>query len=40
MNNYFIECLKGLFWAILILTIIFVHYYLCVDRPVFRYIEF
>jgi hypothetical protein len=35
-----VECLSGLFWALLVLLTLYVHYILCVDVPEFRYVGF
>ena len=34
------ECLWGLFWALVALTTLYVHYTLCVDVPEFRYLGY
>jgi hypothetical protein len=35
-----VECLSGLFWALLVLLTLYVHYILCIDVPEFRYVGF
>jgi len=40
MFQYVIESIIGLFWALLILIVLFAHYTMCVDIPTFRYIDF
>lgn len=34
------DCLWGLFWALLVLFTLFVHYTMCIDVPEFRYVGF
>ncbi|MBN2225332.1 MAG: hypothetical protein JW765_11685 [Deltaproteobacteria bacterium] len=34
------DCLWGLFWALVVLLTLFVHYTMCIDVPEFRYIGF
>lgn len=40
MYRYLGESLQGLFWAVLVILTIFVHYTMCVDVPEFRYVGF
>lgn len=40
MRNHLKECGVGLFWSVVILATVFVHYAVCVDVPEFRYIGF
>ena len=40
MFKHLNECLWGLFWALLVVLILFVHYTMTVDVPEFRYVEF
>ena len=34
------ECLIGLFWALVVLFTLFVHYTMCIDVPAFRYLGY
>lgn len=40
MHKYLGESLQGLFWAVLVILTIFVHYTMCVDISEFRYVGF
>jgi len=40
MPFYLRECFSGLFWAVVVLLTLLVHYTMCVDIPEFRYVEF
>jgi len=40
MFKHLIEAMEGLFWALLVLLTLFVHYTMCVNIPEFRYVGF
>jgi len=34
------ECAIGFVWAVFVLSVVFVHYSMCIDVPEFRYLGF